>query len=166
MKRKIKFLMIALAMTICMLAGCAESPQSGEGMSSQPEQESQTNKTSLHEEVAEEGEYTAKEEVAEYLNRYGHLPPNFITKNEAKKLGWVSSEGNLKEVAPGKSIGGDKFGNYEGILPEKSGRKYYECDINADGGYRGAERIIYSNDGLIYYTGDHYKTFELLYGEE
>ena len=83
-----------------------------------------------------------------------------------KALGWVSSEGNLGVVAPGKSIGGDYFGNYEGNLPEKEGREYHECDIDSDGGYRGAKRIVYSNDGLIYYTEDHYETFELLYGEE
>ncbi len=114
----------------------------------------------------ENGTYTSKEEVAAYLNQYGRLPSNFITKKEAKKLGWVSQEGNLGEVAPGKSIGGDYFGNYEGLLPEEDDRDYYECDINSDGGYRGAERIVFSNDGLIYYTGDHYETFELLYGEE
>ena len=118
------------------------------------------------EQVAEDGTYTSKEEVAQYLHLYGHLPDNFITKKEAKALGWVSSEGNLGEVAPGKSIGGDYFGNYEGNLPEKEGRDYHECDIDSDGGYRGAKRIVYSNDGLIYYTEDHYNTFELLYGEE
>lgn len=114
----------------------------------------------------ENGVYTAKDEVAAYIHAYGHLPENFITKKEAKSLGWVSSEGNLAEVAPGKSIGGDYFGNYEGLLPEADGREYHECDINSDGSYRGAERIIFSNDGLIYYTGDHYESFELLYGEE
>ncbi len=116
--------------------------------------------------VLEDGSYTSKEEVAEYIAIYGHLPDNFITKKEAKALGWVSSEGNLGEVAPGKSIGGDYFGNFEGNLPEKEGREYHECDIDSDGGYRGAKRIVYSNDGLIYYTEDHYETFELLYGEE
>lgn len=114
--------------------------------------------------VSEDGGYTSKEEVAEYLYIYGHLPSNFITKKEAKALGWVSSEGNLGEVAPGKSIGGDYFGNYEGVLPE--GKDYHECDIDSDGGYRGAKRIVYSDDGCIYYTEDHYETFELLYGEE
>lgn len=116
--------------------------------------------------VQEDGEYTSKEEVAAYLYAYGHLPDNFITKKDAKELGWVSSEGNLHEVAPGKSIGGDYFGNYEEILPKQSGRKYYECDIDTDGSYRGAKRIVYSNDGLIYYTEDHYATFELLYTED
>ena len=117
-------------------------------------------------EIAEDGTYTSKEEVAEYLFLYGHLPDNFITKKEAKALGWVSSEGNLAEAAPGKSIGGDYFGNFEGNLPEKKGREYHECDIDSNGGYRGAKRLVYSNDGLIYYTEDHYETFELLYGEE
>lgn len=116
--------------------------------------------------IDENEAYTSKEEVAAYLHEYGHLPSNFITKKEAKKLGWVSSEGNLGEVAPGMSIGGDYFGNYEGILPEADDREYHECDIDSDGGYRGAKRIVYSNDGLIYYTEDHYETFELLYGEE
>ena len=116
--------------------------------------------------LSEDGTYTSKDEVAEYLHTYGHLPSNFITKKEAKKLGWVSSEGNLDEVAPGMSIGGDYFGNYEGNLPEADGRDYYECDIDFDGTYRDAKRIVYSNDGLIYYTEDHYETFELLYGEE
>lgn len=118
------------------------------------------------EEISEDGTYTTKEDVAKYLHTYGHLPSNYITKKEAKKLGWVSSEGNLDEVAPGMSIGGDYFGNYEGNLPEADGRDYYECDIDFDGSYRGAKRIVFSNDGLIYYTEDHYETFELLYGEE
>ena len=113
--------------------------------------------------VSEDGEYTSKEEVAAYLNLFGHLPDNYITKDEARDLGWVSREGNLDEVAPGKSIGGDYFGNYEEILPVKKGRKYYECDIDFVSGVRGAERIIYSNDGYIYYTEDHYNTFEQLY---
>ncbi|MBD5472030.1 MAG: ribonuclease [Lachnospiraceae bacterium] len=117
-------------------------------------------------EIREDGIYTSKDEVAEYIYLYGHLPDNFITKKEAKALGWVSSEGNLAEVAPGKSIGGDYFGNFEGNLPEKKGREYHECDIDSDGGYRGAKRLVFSNDGLIYYTEDHYNTFELLYGEE
>lgn len=113
----------------------------------------------------EAGSYTSKDDVAAYLNTYGHLPDNFITKKQAQELGWDSSKGNLSQVAPGKSIGGDRFGNYEGILPKASGRTYYECDINSTGSYRGAERIVFSNDGLIYYTADHYQTFDLLYGD-
>lgn len=113
--------------------------------------------------VTEDGEYTSKEEVALYLHLFGHLPHNYITKEEAQELGWKSSKGNLWKVAPNASIGGSRFGNYEKKLPTSKGRKYYECDVNYDGGFRGAERIIYSNDGLVFYTADHYKTFEQLY---
>ena len=109
------------------------------------------------------GVYTARDEVAMYIKTYGCLPANFITKDEAEDLGWISSKGNLHEVAPGKSIGGDRFGNREGLLPKASGRQYYECDINYSGGHRGAERIVYSNDGLIFYTADHYESFTQLY---
>lgn len=110
--------------------------------------------------VTEDGQYTDKEHVAEYLRQFRHLPDNYITKNEAQRLGWVASYGNLRKVAPGKSIGGDRFGNYEGQLPSKRGRTWYECDIDFDGTYRNEKRILYSSDGLIYYTEDHYNTFE------
>ncbi|MBQ5652487.1 MAG: ribonuclease [Peptococcaceae bacterium] len=113
--------------------------------------------------IVEEGHYTAPQDVADYLYEFGHLPDNFITKKEARDLGWDSQDGNLDDVAPGMSIGGDTFGNREGILPKEKGRKYYECDVNYEGGYRGGERIVYSNDGLIFYTEDHYKSFEQLY---
>lgn len=116
--------------------------------------------------LPEDGSYTTKEEVAAYLNLYGHLPDNFISKKEAKKQGWDGNARLLQQLFPGKSIGGDYFGNYEGSLPTAPKREYHECDINFNGKSRGAERIVFSNDGLIYYSGDHYETFELLYGEE
>ena len=115
--------------------------------------------------IEKNGTYTSKWQVAEYIHRFGKLPSNYITKEQARKMGWISSQGNLNKVAPGKSIGGDRFGNYERILPVKDGRKYFECDIDYRGGRRNAKRIIFSNDGLIYYTEDHYNTFERLYGE-
>lgn len=114
-------------------------------------------------EIEEHGFYTDKESVALYLKQYGRLPGNYITKKQAEAEGWVSKEGNLWDVAPGKSIGGSRYGNYEKKLPEAIDRVWYECDINFGGSYRGPERIIYSNDGLIYYTEDHYQTFEQLY---
>ena len=113
--------------------------------------------------VDRDGSYTSKEEVALYIHLYGELPGNYISKRDAEELGWNAREGNLDEVAPGKSIGGSRFGNYEGLLPEAKNRKYYECDIDFDGTYRNAKRIVYSNDGLVFYTEDHYKTFERLY---
>lgn len=113
--------------------------------------------------ILESGSYTTPEDVAEYIHTFGTLPHNFITKDEAVALGWDKSKGNLWEVADGMSIGGDRFGNYEGLLPDSDGRIWTECDVNYNGGFRGAERIIFSNDGLIFYTDDHYQTFEQLY---
>lgn len=115
--------------------------------------------------IDERGSYTSREDVALYIYTYGHLPDNFITKSQARELGWEG--GGLEEFAPGCCIGGDRFGNREGLLPEAEGRFYTECDIDTLGAdSRGAKRIVFSNDGLIYYTDDHYESFELLYGEE
>lgn len=109
--------------------------------------------------VKENGTYDSKEEVAEYLAIYKKLPKNYITKKEAKKLGWQG--GSVEQVAPGRAIGGDRFGNYEKKLPGKKNRTYYECDIDTLGEKgRGPKRIVYSDDGLIYYTGNHYKSFK------
>ena len=117
------------------------------------------------EQIDENGWFYSAELVALYLKTYGHLPENFITKEEARKLGWEG--GSVEAYAPGYAIGGDKFGNREGLLPTAKGRQYYECDIDTDGeDSRGAKRIVFSNDGLIYYTSDHYESFTLLYGEE
>ena len=107
----------------------------------------------------EHGTYTGKDEVALYLHTYGHLPDNFITKKKAQALGWPG--GRLEDYAPGKCIGGDHFGNYEGLLPKG---EYRECDIDTLGKKsRGPKRLIYSEDGRIYYTDDHYESFEQLY---
>ncbi|WP_182914645.1 ribonuclease domain-containing protein [Paenibacillus thiaminolyticus] len=103
---------------------------------------------------------TGFEEVASYIQSHQQLPDNFITKEEAKRLGWDARQGNLHEVAPGKSIGGDIFRNREGKLPKKKDRIWYEADINYTKGHRGKDRIVFSNDGLIYKTEDHYETFE------
>lgn len=105
-------------------------------------------------------DYTTFESVAKHLMEHQKLPDNFITKAEARKLGWNPQKGNLDEVAPGKSIGGDVFHNRERKLPDKKGRTWYEADIHYKGGPRGKYRILYSNDGFIYKTEDHYKTFE------
>ena len=121
--------------------------------------------TGLAPAIDEEGFYYSAEDVALYLYTYGRLPENFITKSEARKLGWEG--GSVEKYAPDCAIGGDKFGNREELLPVASGRQYYECDIDTHGeNSRGAKRIVFSNDGLIYYTDDHYESFVLLYGEE
>lgn len=162
-------------LVLASLAGCAGGENAGYGGSEsagtgyETAAYPETEAVEPGPEVTEDGTYTSKEKVALYLHLYGRLPSNYITKDEAESLGWKKKpgeEGMLHVVAPGKSIGGSYFGNYEGLLPEAKGRKYYECDINYVSGNRGAERLIYSNDGLIFYTGDHYKTFEQLYPEE
>ena len=115
--------------------------------------------------IDEEGWYYSAFDVSLYLYVHGHLPENYITKDEARELGWEG--GSVEKYAPGYAIGGDVFGNREGLLPDAPGRVYYECDIETLGAdSRGACRIVYSNDGLIYYTQDHYESFKLLYGEE
>ena len=108
---------------------------------------------------------TDPQQIVNYLDAYGELPENFLTKKEARQRGWDSSYNYVGEVAPGMSIGGDRFGNYEGLLPEKKGRTWYECDANYRGKKRGAERVLYSSDGLYYYTNDHYQTLTQLFPE-
>ena len=178
MKKRLAAWLLALVLALS-LAGCGGDTSTSVVFPSQDAQQQDTlpddNGTipalpddgngSGVEAIDEDGSYTSKEEVALYIHTYGRLPGNFITKKEAQALGWPG--GSLEPYAPGKCIGGSRFGNYEGLLPEKDGRTYTECDIDTLGAEsRGAKRIVFSNDGLIYYTGDHYESFELLYGEE
>ncbi len=145
MKKKLMAYLMLLLLCMTFVSGCGTTVQGTDDAAT----------------IAEDGWYYSTEDVALYLNTYGELPDNFITKKEAQAMGWDNKKGNLWEVAEGKSIGGDKFGNYEGILPEED--TYHECDVNYEGGYRGGERIVYSQDGDIYYTADHYESFEQLY---
>ena len=148
-------------------AADAETPPAQEESSSpaEPAPEEETPPAEEAPAIDEDGYYTTKEDVALYIYTYGHLPDNFITKKEAESLGW--SGGGLDDYAFGCCIGGNRFGNYEGLLPEANGRTYTECDVDTmHASKRGAKRIVFSNDGLIYYTDDHYESFTLLYGEE
>lgn len=138
-----------------------ETTESAQETTEETEQGSTYESRSLN--VEENGNYTSKEEVALYIHTYGKLPVNYITKKQAEELGWDPEKGNLSDILPGMSIGGNVFGNYEGALPRTGGRRYFECDIDYEGGYRGAKRIVYSNDGLVFYTEDHYNTFEQIY---
>jgi len=143
-KRSLPMILATLAIALVLLLFLRQGPQTA---------------------IDHKGTYTTREEVALYIHTYGELPQNFITKDEARALGWPG--GDLRPYAPGKTIGGDRFGNYEGLLPKKQDRVYFECDIDTLNKLsRGAKRIVYSNDGLIYYTDDHYSSFRLLYGEE
>jgi len=151
-------LLLTTILSIGLLMGCGKGngkPQ--ENSSAQQSAVVQTQEQQAR--IDENGSYTTKEDVALYIHTYGKLPGNFITKKEAEKLGWTG--GSLEPYAPGKCIGGSYFGNYEGLLPDGN---YKECDIDTLGKKkRGAKRIIYSDDGRIYYTPDHYETFEQLY---
>ena len=178
MKKKLSFL-LALLLSFSLLSGCyvpAETPEPAQTeivLSGSSAEETAAAVTDVPETTAQEptetelyidpyGSYTTKEDVALYIHLYGELPMNFMTKKQARALGWEG--GSLEPVAPGMCIGGDWFGNYEGLLPED--REYTECDIDTRGKKsRGAKRIVFSEDGLIYYTEDHYESFELLYGE-
>ena len=157
MKKKLTaYILMLLMLCMTVFSGCG-------GGTEAPVQESDAGQLDAAEEevLDEDGWYYSTEDVALYLYTYGELPDNFITKKEAQSMGWDNKKGNLWEVADGMCIGGDYFGNKEGLLPEED--DYTECDVNYEGGFRGAERIVFSDDGDIYYTGDHYESFEQLY---
>ena len=136
MKKKLTaYMLLMLMFCMTLMSGCGGAGEEVQGTDEG---------TSEVITIDEDGWYYSTEDVALYLYTYGELPDNFITKKEAQSMGWDNKKGNLWEVADGMCIGGDHFGNYEG-------------------GYRGAERIIFSDDGDIYYTGDHYESFEQLY---
>lgn len=163
MRKRIISIVSVLMMLMLIITGCATG--SADNISSNTSEVTESTTENDGTVIDEDGTYDSKDDVALYIETYGHLPSNYITKKEAQALGWEG--GSLEPYAPGKCIGGTHFGNYEGLLPEADGREYTECDINTLGkDSRGAERIVFSNDGLIYYTGDHYQSFELLYGEE
>ena len=172
MKKQLTAWLLALVMLFSLVGCGTDAPVQDETNLPQQEQQDVQNAPSEDADtpdetaqINEDGSYTTKDDVALYIHTYGHLPDNFITKKDAQALGWPS--GSLEPYAPGKCIGGSRFGNYEGLLPEADGRTYTECDIDTLGAdSRGAKRIVFSNNGLIYYTEDHYKSFELLYGEE
>ena len=167
-KRSLLLCLAVLLIAVLFLGGCSHD-SANPALSKAPQatvqgiQQTVTPEDNKAEEIIEEGYYTTKEDVAAYLVKFHKLPPNFITKKQAQALGWPG--GDLRPYAKDRCIGGDRFGNYEGLLPKKSGRTYYECDIDTLGAAsRGPKRIVYSNDGLIYYTPDHYESFELLEG--
>ncbi len=109
--------------------------------------------------------YYDLENVVLYLEIYDELPQNYITKKEAEALGWEG--GSVEKYKEGAAIGGDTFGNREGLLPEEKGRRYTECDIDTDGyGSRGSRRLVFSNDGLYFYTSDHYESFSEVFVTE
>ncbi|BBI32687.1 ribonuclease domain-containing protein [Cohnella abietis] len=151
--------LLLIVLTLIILSGCTITDFENNTQQTTPV----TTASAIVPDIHIDGTYSTPETVAEYIHLYKKLPGNFITKKEATALGWESNKGNLWEITDKQSIGGDNFGNREGKLPSIKGRKWYECDVNYKGGYRGSERILYSSDDLIYYTKDHYQTFTQLY---
>ena len=137
------------------------SPAAGEAAAT-PEAAENTASPAVTPTPVPEGPIIDPQSIADYLFAHGELPENFITKKEARALGWDSGL-DLSKIAPGKSIGGDFFGNYEGKLPVEKGLTYHEADCYYTRGKRNAYRIIYSSDGRVWYTEDHYNTFTELF---
>ncbi len=102
-------------------------------------------------------ELTKEEVVVPYVKEHHELPDYYITKSEAKRNGWNPGE-SLCEAVPGKAIGGDHFRNKEGKFPE--GEQYFEADVNYNCGHRNAERIVFTKNGDVWITHDHYKSFQ------
>lgn len=162
MKRKFLGLAALLMVLVLVLSSCGAKDAAAAKKDASPTAAVMAVTTDAPEteaETPEPGPIIEPQAIADYIFEHGELPENFITKKEAKELGWDSSYNYVSDVAPGMSIGGDYFGNYEGNLPRVKGRKYYECDCYYTGGERNDYRIIYSNDGHVWYTEDHYNTF-------
>lgn len=103
-------------------------------------------------------ELTKENVVINYVKKNHELPDYYLTKSEARNQGWNASAGNLCEVLPGKAIGGDKFSNREKQLPK--GNQYFEADVNYNCGNRNGDRIVFTKNGEVWLTHDHYRSFE------
>lgn len=103
-------------------------------------------------------ELTEEKLVIDYVKANRKLPDYYLTKGEARSQGWVASKGNLCDVLPGRAIGGDKFSNREKTLP--TGAQYFEADVNYNCGRRNADRIVFTKNGDVWLTHDHYKSFQ------
>ena len=151
-RNRLAAVFVLLLAAVMLLTGCAASASGNRNRN-----------TAKPEVTATPGPMDEAQRIADYIFEYGKLPDYFIRKQEAERLGWDSRYNYVSDVAPGKSIGGDRFGNYEERLPVVQGRKYYEADCYYRGGKRNAYRIIYSSDRHVWYTGDHYETFVELF---
>lgn len=116
------------------------------------------NSSKNYESIQEIDELTEESKVINYVKAHHELPDYYLTKAEARRKGWVASEGNLCKVLPGKAIGGDKFSNREKTLPK--GNQYFEADVNYTCGRRNADRIVFTKQGEVWLTHDHYKAFQ------
>ena len=144
------------AALLVAIVAAAAGLQPGKQPASAPQHSSAQYTPTAHSDISE---LTAERRVAGYLQQHQQLPDYYITKSQARREGWDASKGNLCDTLPGKAIGGDRFSNREGRLPQQQGRKWFEADVNYRCGHRNADRLLYSSDGLIFLTKDHYRSF-------
>ena len=160
----IVLLLAAVLLVACCTADASEIAKKKKNTATPPAVETAAAQaTPAPEEEKEPGPEEEAQRLADYIFEHGELPDNFVTKKEAQAMGWHTKYRYVGDIRPGLCIGGDYFGNYEGNLPVVKGRKYYEADCFYQGGPRNEYRIIYSTDGHVWYTGDHYTTFTELF---
>ena len=170
---KISFPLLFAAFIAACSTSTVSTDDSDEQSSSSEEQSSSSIATkSIYEAVEESGLYTTKDSVAAYICKFDKLPSNYVGKNEGKSL-YESKTGNTFDkwnfnpwTTLGVMIGGDTFNNhadnpdnYRPTLPEGD---YHEADVDYSAKNRGTKRLIYQSDCVIYYTADHYETFDKL----
>ncbi|ROR15068.1 ribonuclease domain-containing protein [Erwinia sp. JUb26] len=162
-----KLIIAGILALVASYAGLRPSAEHGPRQQPSPSQQQhtqqQTGQDALQADASQTddiNELTQQHRVANYLQQHQRLPDYYMRKSEARRQGWDPSRGNLCQVLPGRAIGGDRFSNREGGLPEKAGRKWFEADVNYQCGRRGSDRMLWSSDGLIYVTRDHYRHFE------
>ncbi len=98
------------------------------------------------------------EGVADYIVKYGRLPDNFITKAEAAKLGGTRKRQSRRSSAWKKHR--RRYLSKQRKAASRCGRTRMERSRHQLYiGIPGSDRIVYSNDRLVYKTTDHYKTF-------
>ena len=93
-----------------------------------------------------------------HIKNVNKLPDNYITKEELKSFHWKRGKAP-SNYAPGKIVGGNIYKNDDLHLPHEMKRIWYEADINYVQGKRNSQRLVYSDDGLIFVTYNHYQTF-------
>lgn len=150
-----KLIIAAILAIIASYAGLRQQGQSSAPATRQEQPSSRQQNSS-----SDISTLTQQQRVADYLHQHQRLPDYYLRKGDARRQGWDPAKGNLCDVLPGRAIGGDRFSNREGGLPEKNGRRWFEADVNYQCGRRGTDRMLYSSDGLIYVTRDHYRHFE------
>ncbi len=152
MRRLSSFVIVGLLLASLAVAVLAPAEESG-----QPADTLQAMAAELG--LAEPSAFVA---TVESVRATGRLPSDYVRKGEARDLGWRPGS-NLCDSAPDRTIGGDRFQNREGRLPDAPGPVNGSRPTSiSTRGRRGAKRLVFSNDGLIFGllpATDHYESF-------